>query len=375
MKINVKNIFLNGIKMMFTAFLVTAIAGCVSSGSSGPVKENTARENKELLLKYLNEMQGKGILAGQMDNAWNDTIDTVKRVFKDTGRYPAIKGFDYLNIRRPETGGGGSKQTAEAIEWWKNSPVRGKNGIVTFCWHWRMPITGTDRTGRDNYSPGFVIPFKDGKLDQNDPKFALIMEDLNLVAAELGKLRDAGVPVLWRPLHEASNINGRPGWFWWGANRESYLALWAFMHDYFTNEKGLDNLIWVWNGQNKNWYPGPETVDIAGYDAYDGNRDSPGYKPDYRNTWQYYYESIISWAPGKPAALTENGSIPDPDHLIREGTNWIWFMTWDDHSVVEGYTDKNNHWTGEYHNTNAHKRHVYRHRYVITLNELPAFSR
>ena len=360
-------------KLVVLAVLLFVLAGCASSGDSGPVAEYTARESKEHLLEYLREQQGKHILSGQMDNAWNDSIDTVERVFSDTGKYPAIKGFDFLNIRRGEPGG--FKQTAEAIDWWKNSPVKGKNGIVTFCWHWRMPLTGTTRTGRDNYSPGFTIPFRDGQWDRDAPEFAMIQEDLDLVAAELERLRDAGVPVLWRPLHEASNLSGQRGWFWWGADRDSYKALWAYMYDYFTHEKGLDNLIWVWNGQNGNWYPDPETVDIAGYDAYDSNRENFGYKPQYANTWHYIYTQVQTWAPGKIAALTENGAIPDPDAMIASGTHWSWFMTWDDHSAVAGVTDKNNYWTGEWHNTKAHKQHVYRHSYVITLDELPAFSR
>ena len=353
------------------------LAGCASFGasSSGPIAEATAQESKERLMDYLREQQGKHILSGQMDTAWSDTIDPVARVFSDTGRYPAIKGFDFINIRRAESSGGGSKQTTAAINWWKNSPVKGKNGIVAFCWHWRMPLTGTTRTGRDSYTPGFTIPFRDGQWDKETSEFALIQEDLELVAAELAKLRDAGVPVLWRPLHEASNSFGRPGWFWWGMDRDSYKALWAYMYDYFTHEKGLDNLIWVWNGQNGDWYPDRDTVDIAGYDAYDSARENFGYKPVYLNTWHNLYVLVKTWAPGKLVALTENGAIPDPDALITNGTNWSWFMTWDDHGAVAGATAKDNHWTGEWHNTNAHKLHVYRHPYVITLDELPSFSR
>jgi mannan endo-1,4-beta-mannosidase len=362
-------------------FLILAliITACAASGgrspdTRGPVTEYTAKESRDRLLEYMREIQGKYILSGQMDTAWSDSIDPVERIFADTGRYPAIKGFDFLNIRYPDYGGGGSKQTEAAIRWWRNSPVKGKNGIVTFCWHWRMPLSGTARGGRDNYRPGFIIPFRDGRLDFEDPKFTLIQEDLALVAEEFEKLRRAGVPVLWRPFHEAGNLYSQPGWFWWGTNRDSYKALWAYMYDYFTNVKKLDNLIWVWNGQNGNWYPDPDTVDIAGYDCYDNNREMFGYKPNYVNTWHTYYLLLKTWAPDKLYALTENGAIPDPDALITSGTNWLWFMTWDDHSAMPGMTSKSNHWTGEWHNTNAHKKHVYRHPYVLTLDELPPLA-
>lgn len=354
------------------------LAGCASGGKTGGqdlISAGSARLNKIRLLNYLRDEQGKHILSGQMDTTWSDSIDTVARVYADTGKYPAIKGFDFINLRFPAWGGGGSKQTEEAIRWWGNSPIKGKNGIVAFCWHWRMPKSGAVRGGQDSYAPGFTIPFQDGALDREDPKFALIQEDLDLVAAELAKLRDAGVPVLWRPLHEASNPAGQPGWFWWGANRDSYKALWVYMHDYFTNEKGLDNLIWVWNAQNGNWYPKEGTVDIAGIDAYDGNRNNFGYKPNYINGWHTQYVLVKAWAPGKIAALTENGAIPDPDTLVLGNTHWSYFMTWDDHSQNPGITGKDNYWTGEWHNTKAHKRRVYRHDYVITLDELPSLSR
>jgi mannan endo-1,4-beta-mannosidase len=349
---------------------ILAFCACAGIKPSEAVAEYSARESKERLLEYLREEEGKHILSGQMDTAWNDAIDTVGRVYRDTGKYPAIKGFDFMNVRNVNDDGGGSKQTNEAVNWWNNSPVKGKNGIVTFCWHWRMPPNGVERSGRDSFRRGFAIPVKDGELDRESPQFKLILEDLGIVAAELAKLRDAGVPVLWRPLHEAAG-----GWFWWGADADSYKALWAYMHDYFTREKGLDNLIWVWNGQNAKWYPGPGTVDIAGYDAYESNRENANYTPNYKNGWHYYYTQLKDWAPGKIAALTENGAIPDPDALIEYGTWWAWFMTWDDHTSVEGRTSKNNHWTGEWHNNNAHKKRVYSHPFVITLDKLPAFSR
>ena len=41
------------------------------------------------------------------------------------------------------------------------------------------------------------------------------------------------VPVLWRPLHEASE-----GWFWWGASGpEAFKRLWALMFTRFTQVK------------------------------------------------------------------------------------------------------------------------------------------
>jgi len=55
---------------------------------------------------------------------------------------------------------------------------------------------------------------------------------------------------------------------------------------------------------------------------------------------------------------------------------WSWFMTWNDRSgSTQGETHKDNFWTGEWHNTQAHKNHVYKHKLVITLDELPDLTK
>ena len=47
-------------------------------------------------------------------------------------------------------------------------------------------------------------------------------------------------------------------------------------------------------------------------------------------------------------------------------------MTWNDrYGSFQGETHKDNFWTGEFHNTQAHKEKVYNHQAVITLDKLP----
>ncbi|MDR2448135.1 MAG: glycoside hydrolase family 26 protein [Treponema sp.] len=329
----------------------TAVKIVILSGKS----PNTRR-----LLNYLADEYGKHIISGQMDTSWttNEDSDMIARVYADTGKYPAIKGFDFIQLPYDR----GVEQTDEAVEWWKGENngetlVSGKHGIVTFCWHWRA--------GRKDFytqNTDFRIPYKDGKLDVSSEAFAIIKEDLDKAAERLSELKEDDIPVLWRPLHEASG-----GWFWWGATGPApYIALWNYMYDYFTNECGLDNLIWVWNGQNAAWYPGDDVIDIAGYDVY------PQSAKDYGAQKALFTATESASHAKKIVAMTENGEIPDPDLLVRDGVSWSWFMTWNDGlGAPEGVTDKDNFWTGEYHNTNDHKRKVYNHDYVITLDELP----
>ena len=91
------------------------------------------------------------------------------------------------------------------------------------------------------------------------------MQELDLIAAGLQELKDAGVVVLWRPFHE---MNG--GWFWWGAkDPDTFIKVWRHMFDYFTKTKGLDNLLWVYSPNHGNktaaYYAGDHYVDWSAW--------------------------------------------------------------------------------------------------------------
>jgi mannan endo-1,4-beta-mannosidase len=351
----------------------------------GSESENEAEANKRRLFNYLTDEYGKSIISGQMDTAWttNASMDMIARVYTDTGKYPAIKGFDFIGL--PNSWDGyGQDQIDEAIEWWegKNNNVKlltnkpDIHGIVTFCWHWRTGANNefyTDRTS-------FRIPWKNNSLDTASTAFInTIKSDLDKVAVLLQKLKDKDIPVLWRPLHEAAgnykkygNTGNEGAWFWWGASGpQPYIALWEYMHNYLTNEKKLDNLIWVWNGQHKDFFPNPATVDIVGYDVYAAPQDYSSQKDMFDET-----RSMLPAGQNRMVALTENGVIPDPDECISDSAMWSWFMTWNDgYGSYQGETRDENFWTGNYHNTQAHKVKVYNHSAVITLDKLPDLTK
>ena len=54
---------------------------------------------------------------------------------------------------------------------------------------------------------------------------------MDVIAWFLAQLREAGVPVLWRPYHE---MNG--GWFWWGkkTGQPGYAALYRMLFERLT---------------------------------------------------------------------------------------------------------------------------------------------
>ncbi len=94
------------------------------------------------------------------------------------------------------------------------------------------------------------------------------------------------------------------------------------MHDYFTQDLGLNNLIWVSGYADQPdaaYYPGRRYVDIAGADTY--VHDHGPLKDKYDLVRAIVGDSV-------PIALHENGPIPDPDLVEKAGANWCYFLTW-----------------------------------------------
>ncbi len=344
---------------------------------AAPVDGLAAARTKSVY-RFLRRVWGTSIIAGQGDLTWKDAIDMAERVHADTGKYPALMGYDFMNYGMTASWAEGRRQTEEAIAF------AAKGGLVEFSWHWRDPALlktaqvnsakfyAHERDASKNTS--FTIPLSKGALDRSSPAFQQINDGIDLIAVELKRLSDAGVTVLWRPLHEASGYKG-DGWFWWGRSRtdgapQAYasILLWRHMYDRLVNAHGIHNLIWVWNGQDPAWYPGDDVVDVSSIDIYDqtDNKTYASQLASYRLTQQASAEK-------KLIALSETSYIPDPDKVAADGAWWLWFMVWSDADGVAGVSDPNNFWTGEYYNTNAHKQRVYRHPKVITLDKLPKF--
>lgn len=164
---------------------------------------------------------------------------------------------------------------------------------------------------------------------------AIIEQDMADIAAYLKLLQDAGIPVLWRPLHESAGDFVWGAWFWWGMEGPAKtIELWKYMYDKMTNEYGLNNLLWVWTldyseagapasvATMKTSYPGAEWVDIVGADIY--NPD-PFMNEDER------FNRFMQVTDGKKMlALSEVGNLIDVDSAYHNGTLWSYCMQWYD---------------------------------------------
>jgi mannan endo-1,4-beta-mannosidase len=195
-------------------------------------------------------------------------------------------------------------------------------------------------------------------MNGEDPEgHDLLVADMDAIAKELTKLKEKDIPVLWRPLHEASG-----GWFWWGnCSAESYIKLYREMYEKFTKEYELHNLIWVWNGQSKSWYPGDDVVDLMGDDIYPGKHKYSSQQSKFNNLKKTTDTKMI-------VAMTENGCLFDPDKAVEDDAMWSYFGTWGGEFVTD--SDTLNVYSETYTEQDMLVK-VYNHERVITRDELP----
>jgi mannan endo-1,4-beta-mannosidase len=150
-------------------------------------------------------------------------------------------------------------------------------------------------------------------------KWKVMMDEVSIY---LKQLKDNGVEVLWRPLHEMNQ-----GVFWWGGRpgANGTRKLYQLTHDYMKNTKGLTNLIWVWDMQDFSnlesdltaYNPGASYWDIAALDVYE---DGTGYS-------NAKYQAMVKISGGKPIAIGECQKLPTAAQLAAQ-PKWTFFMGW-----------------------------------------------
>ena len=305
------------------------------------------------LYNFLKSNFGTNIISGTMA-AYSTNINEATWVYNNTGKWPALTCFDFIDHTNPNQNWVQySAPFTLGQSWWNN------NGIVGFSWHWRDPLTksGSFYVPSAATAPDTGTTFDISKVtDTNSAEYKAIIVDIDVVAGYLQQFKDANIPVVWRPLHEAEG-----GWFWWGAKgAEPYKVLWKLLFDRLVNVHRLNNLIWVWTSQADdaatNWYPGDAYVDVIGMDIYPGaNQHGSQYLS---------FNKIKTLFEGKKLiTLSECGSVPDPALMKEYGDTWSWFMPWNG-----DYTESDSHngatWWAKFFNYD----------YVITRDKMPSLK-
>ena len=336
--------------MLSVAAVASLLALAVAQGARdkpkpAPVNPRATREARELLA-FLYEIQGKYTLSGQHNFIASGSRFS-ERVHEVTGAYPVVWGSDFsfayrgdaprefqhcgpLNLSEPGTDVRPSALTPEQArsQLVKNAIEAHRQGhVVTLMWHACPPQAGGDTCD------GRAIWTWDKRPSQEEwDRLTTDGTELNaawkkqadVVAGYLKQLRDARVPVLWRPYHEMNGI-----WFWWCNKKgpNGFRKLWLMMYDYYVKHHQLDNLLWVWDTNAprdkpgdeafayEDFWPGLEYVDVLAADVY-------------HEDWkQSHHDDLVRLAQGKPIAIGEVGSPPRPETLAAQ-PRWAWFMPW-----------------------------------------------
>jgi len=300
------------------------------------------------VLAYVQSLPGEGWLVGQQEP--DESVTEEQSYIEElTGKKPALRGFDVAEyIVDP---------VEAAIDSW-----RGHGQLVTLSWHVRRPTTESEfdnvldipeKAPDEAYDEGHEewggVADVEAVLTAGTDEHEWMLEMLDWMADRLEPLAEADVPVFWRPYHEMDG-----GWFWWSnAGPDGLVGLWKQQYEFFVEERGLDNLIWVWSGSHglpdSEWYPGDECVDVTGVDTYRNQR------PDL--DWADQYENVCDITDSKPVALAECDAIPDPDD-VRDYYRFVWTLPW--HGLIR-FNDQD------------HIQYVYDHDYTITAGDLPEF--
>jgi len=299
---------------------VPAPAGVPPAKVSAALSDPQATPEARALMRLLAQTYGAKTLSGQVN------ADDTEYIRSVTGKTPAIMAGDFMDYSpsRLAYGADPKGETERVIQ------AAQAGQVVSMLWHWNAPTgllnkMGIDAQGKPNnlmwykgfYTDATTFDVQKALADPHSADYALLLRDMDAIAAQLQKFSDAKVPVLWRPLHE-----GEGGWFWWGAKGpDAYKKLWRLMHDRFTNVHHLHNLIWVYSsGVKPEWYPGDDVVDIVGIDEYPSDVSDP-----LSTVWDTLQSQ---YAGRKMLALTEFGGVPDIAKMQRYGVYWAYFASW-----------------------------------------------
>lgn len=303
---------------------------------------NSSNTAVQKVYKFLYDNYGKKIISGSMSNV-SVNQNEAALIKSATGKTPVMQTFDFCFVTLTSDRSTWEQNSIyQDITYYKNLWQQG--GIVSACWHLNVPRNESDaeknqvNDNTKSWSTGTNFSAKNAIIDgtwEND----FIKFSFDKAIEVLKKYKEAGIPVVWRPFHEASGnvtITGSndAAWFWWGKDgAEAYKALWIYMFNYFKNHE-VDNLIWVWTTQigvgsdsnpnwyckdDSDWYPGDEYVDIIAHDNYNKAQASKSVET---------FNIIEGFFPNKMITLGENGSIANISEIFAAGGKFSYFMPW-----------------------------------------------
>lgn len=336
-------------KVKSTAYAVGGV--CVTPKPSAKTLE---------LLQTLTLKYGDKVFAAQNVSCGSNA--ELEAVFVETKRFPAIRTSELALATKDDTYA--VSVMGDELSYAKTWNADG--GILSYVWHWYSPNeeSGTSPHCFDLISALNKVEASELALLEKDtmqlqidnellPADApLLTDDIDRLAETLKQFADADIPIIFEPIPD-----GDSGLFWWGGDAESYKSLWILIFDRLTKYHGLNNLIWVWNNSDFDYYPGDAYVDIIGQSIYALSTSS------FAGRFGAVAEDGRTGR--KPIALTACATLPSIDDMYRDNAMWLWaapdsgsYMIDNTGRLSEAYTKK------------SALRVFYNNDKVITLDEL-----
>jgi mannan endo-1,4-beta-mannosidase len=331
-------------RMLGCATLALALLGSasLSAGEAEPDARDVASRRARAVLAFLKGISGRQVVSGIHNREPNAVPDLQTREIHDlVGAWPGLWSGDFL---------------------FKADDVNARWAMVYECrrqWDAGAIVQLMLHVAPPNQPE--ACPWEGGILSHlDDEEWKDLVTDggalntawksrLDGYATYLGYLQDRGVPVLFRPFHEMNQ-----GRFWWGGRTgpDGTARLYRLTHDYLVNDRGLSNLIWVWDMQDLSreleaYDPGGAYWDVFAFDVYESGYD---------RSW---YESILPLVGDKPMGIGECAILPS-EAMLDEQPRWAFFMSWAELTFTS--------------NSPARIRELYRRSNVLTRDRLPRFE-
>lgn len=221
---------------------------------SGETKTSSAAE----VLAYLKGLGNGSYLFGQMAT-WvhNENPDMdhatnwLKKVYTQTGKMPRYGciTYDFHDNPFPDS------------EWNKGVKKMWDRGMIVGVFSFYANPSGVSWNGPVDIDPIFA--------PGDHPTKRNFYHQMDRMAANLKWLKEQGIPVIYTPFVESDDRNK------WHAKdgHENAIQLYRLVHDYFTQVKGLNTIIWAYHttsnpGALEKYYPGDAYVDVLGKSAY-----------------------------------------------------------------------------------------------------------
>nr|WP_250647442.1 glycosyl hydrolase [Streptomyces sp. CLI2509] len=218
------------------ALLTVPLAAVAWLGLSPSPAAATGPSTPDAVLSHLQEISGSHVVSGVHNKEpLADPSRYTAQAHDLTGKWPGLWGGE-LGFRADDVAQRQALVNQAKTEWANGS-------LVSLTWHMCRPDVATcEFEGGINGSRLSDSEWQQLTTD-NSALNKAFKAKLDTAVPYLTQLKDAGVPVLFRPLHEMNE-----GWAWWGGRpgANGSARLFRITHDYLES-KGLDNLLWVWN--------------------------------------------------------------------------------------------------------------------------------